>query len=71
MMAKEGETSKIPTIVLFMYGFIGTLGYLTTTIAGDPWWTVPAYYAQFMIAFYYWHVLAHSKWTGKMYELHM
>lgn len=24
-----------------------------------------------MIAFYYWHVLAHSKWTGRMYELHM
>lgn len=70
-MAKEGETSAIPTIVLIMYGFISFLSFLTTTYAGDPWWTIPIYYVQFMIAFYYWHVLAHSKWTGRMYELHM
>ena len=43
-MAKEGETSSIPTIVLLMYGFIAGLSYLTTTVAGDPWWTIPAYY---------------------------
>jgi hypothetical protein len=52
MMAEEGETSSIPTIVLIMYGFIALLSFLTTTIAGDPWWTIPIYYAQFMIAFY-------------------
>lgn len=44
MMAKEGETSSIPTIVLIMYAFIASLSYLTMAIAGDPWWTIPAYY---------------------------
>lgn len=70
-MAEEGATSNIPNIILLMYGTIAVYSYITTVVSGDPWYTVPTYYFSFMVAFYYWHFMAHQKWTGIMNELHM
>lgn len=58
-MAKEGETSHIPDIILFMYGCIAALSIACWYFSGEPWWTVPGYYVASMIAFYAWHWLAH------------
>ena len=36
MMAQEGETSNIPTIILLMYFLIGLYSYACHVVAGDP-----------------------------------
>ena len=71
MMADEGEVSSIPTIILIMYGGFAVYAYVLHLVTGDPLWTVPVYYLGFMTAFYYWHYMAHSTWTGEMHRLHM
>lgn len=67
MMAKEGEVSAIPNIVLGMYVGIAAYSYVVY-LCGDPIWTMPVYYLAFMVAFYYWHLMAHSTWTGEMHR---
>ena len=71
MMSKEGEVSHIPTIIVTMYLVIGAFSMLCSYCSGDAWYTIPAYYLSFMLAFYVWHWMAHQKWTGIMNELHM
>jgi hypothetical protein len=71
MMAKEGATSNIPTIIVLMYLTMAAFSALCTYVSGDPWFTIPVYYFSFMLAFYAWHWMAHQKWTGIMNELHM
>lgn len=70
-MAKEGETSHIPDIILIIYAFIAVLSAACWYFSGEPWWTIPVYYLATMVAFYLWHWLAHQKFMGIMNELHM
>ena len=83
-MALEGKTSHIPTIIVAMYAAIAAWSYFTAWATGCGVWTIPCYYAAGMLAFYAWHLLAHSeayhsfckKRTGlgylaEMHEIHM
>ena len=70
-MADEAATSHIPGILATMYGTIAAYGVLTSWVTGCSLWTIPRYYAAGMLAFYAWHYLAHSPWTGEMHRLHM
>ncbi len=82
-MAAEGETSNIPVIITVMYLCLGGWAIVTSQLSDCYIWTVPAYYFAAMIAFYGWHLLAHSevfhkfalrmKWPylAEMYQIHM
>ena len=70
-MADEAATSHIPGILAFMYIVIAAYSALASWVTGCSLWTIPRYYAAGMLAFYAWHWLAHSPWTGEMHRLHM
>lgn len=70
-MAKEGEVSAIPTIVLIMYGSIAAYSYMVHMLCDEPIYTIPMYYIAIMGAFYAWHWMAHQSWTAEMHRLHM
>mmetsp|Transcript_8628 Transcript_8628/g.16705 ORF Transcript_8628/g.16705 Transcript_8628/m.16705 type:complete len:677 (-) Transcript_8628:128-2158(-) len=71
LMANEGELSNIPYIIVVMYAALAFWGYLAHLGTGCSPWTVFMYYLAGMSAFYLWHRLAHSTWTGEMHEIHM
>jgi len=70
-MALEGETSNIASIMLLYYLAILLYSLLASRVCGTGPWTMCLYYLAGMVAFYVWHLMAHSKWTGKMNDLHM
>lgn len=83
-MAKEGETSHIPTIIIIMYVNLFLFSWLASYLNEDcSLWTMPLFYLVGMIAFYLWHRLAHSEWystqckhlglpyLAEMHEMHM
>jgi len=70
-MASEGATSNIANIMLLYYLAIFLYSMLAHKVCGAGLWTVCLYYFAGMVAFYVWHLMAHSKWTGKMNDIHM
>jgi hypothetical protein len=83
-MAKEGETSHIPTIIIIMYLNLFVFSWLGSYVNQDcSMWTLPLFYVAGMVAFYLWHRLAHSEWystqckqlglpyLAEMHEMHM
>mmetsp|Transcript_44040 Transcript_44040/g.137974 ORF Transcript_44040/g.137974 Transcript_44040/m.137974 type:complete len:586 (-) Transcript_44040:74-1831(-) len=70
-MALEGETSNIAHVMLLYYLAVFLLSVFARKVCGAGWWTIPLYYAAGMFAFYVWHLMAHSKWTGRMNDIHM
>lgn len=70
-MAAEGKTSHVSTIITIMYaviiGYSVLAGYLTST----AWYTQIMFYFVILFEFYAWHLLAHQKWMGPMYRVHL
>jgi len=71
MMAAEGETSHIPFIIMIMYISMMIWSYLAYEITDCSIWTIFGYYMLGMVGFYFWHYMAHEKWSGEMHEIHM
>ena len=69
-MAPEGEVSNISTIKIPMYSLLMAFAAFVSLILKCGLWTIPAYYAVGLTAFYVWHRLAHST-HGEMYRIHM
>lgn len=70
-MSAEGATSHIPTIILIMYSCIAAWSYLAHVVTGCSIYNQFGFYLAGMFAFYVWHTLAHSEFTGEMYQIHM
>ena len=70
-MAPEAQTSHVPHIVCAMYATIVLYSYIASLVTGDPWYTQCLFYFVVLVLFYAWHWLAHQKFTGRMYKIHM
>ena len=70
-MAQEAETSHVAHIVCAMYATIWAYSYLASLVTGDPWYTQCLFYFVMLVLFYAWHWLAHQKFSGRMYKIHM
>jgi len=82
-MAAEGETSHIPTVIAVMYLALGAWASFARWACGCSIWAMPSYYLAGMLAFYLWHLLAHSEgyhtackraglpYLAEMHEIHM
>ena len=71
LMAKEGKTSHIPTITNLYLFSICFYSLFVSYVTDCFWYTIILYYIASMLCFYFWHWLAHQKWTGPMYRAHM
>jgi len=70
-MELDGETSHMPTIMVLYYASIVFYSLLVSWMCGTGLWTTIWYYVAGMIAFYLWHLMAHSELTGDMHEIHL
>lgn len=72
-MAREGEWTNIPVVLVAMYSLVLGYGTVVSIITGPdtPLLCIPAFYMVGLVAFYFWHVAAHRLDNTELNRVHM